>query len=214
MVWESELHQALKRAACLWLWEQGVAALAEEVTVPGVGIIDVAAAGKWRRRNPRRVSYQREPSVDRHHIVFVECKALRADFLRDQGRQHQFSFALSERGRRLKTRRSGRHRHASQALGKFATCLMRPHANAHYLMTPPGLIRVAELPYRWGLLVMDGRRVRVVRRSAWQEVADTRGIEGAIARALTGQRMRVLTKRPIADDSMNNGYRTESPVAS
>lgn len=91
---------------------------------------------------------------------------------------------------------------------------MRPHANAHYLMTPPGLIRVAELPYRWGLLVMDGRRVRVVRRSAWQEVADTRGIEGAIARALTGQRMRVLTKRPTADDSMNKGYRTESPVAS
>lgn len=186
---ESELHLQLKRAAYHWLWDGGYAAIAEEVDVPGVGIIDVAAAGKWRRYNPRRVTFQREPTVDRHHVVFVECKAMRADFLRDHGRQQQFSFALAERAERRRRGRERKPRHASAALGKFDTCLLRPHANLHYLLAPPKLIRANELPIRWGLLVLEHRRVRVVRQASWQEVANTAGMEGAIARALTARRI-------------------------
>ncbi len=186
---ESRLHLELKRAACRWLWRAGYAAIAEEVVVPGVGIVDVAAAGRWRRHNPRRVSFEREPKVDRHHVVFVECKAMRADFIRDLGRQQQFGFALNERAGYRRTRRSRRARHASPALGKFDTCLIRPHANQHYLLTPPKLLRIKEIPRRWGLLVLDDGYIRVVRRPAWQEVADVSAIEGAIARSLTADRM-------------------------
>ena len=46
---ESDLHRQLKRAACRWLWRGGYAAIAEEVPVPGVGIIDVVGAGRWKR---------------------------------------------------------------------------------------------------------------------------------------------------------------------
>ncbi len=187
---ESDMHRELKRAACRWLWEAGYAAIAEEVPVSGVGVIDVVGAGRWRRRNPRRVSYEREPAVDRHHVVFIECKAMRADFVRDQGRQRQFAFALRERAARLRTGRRYRPRHAGRALGKFDTCIIRPHANQHYLVTPPGLLRVKELPRRWGWLVYEHGRVRVVRKAMWQEITDASGVEGAIARSLTARRMR------------------------
>ncbi len=50
---ESDLHRKLKRAACRWLWDAGYAAISEEVRVPGVGIIDVAASGLWKRHNTR-----------------------------------------------------------------------------------------------------------------------------------------------------------------
>lgn len=190
MAGETERHRELKRAACRWLWECGYAAIAEEVVVPGVGIIDVAAAGKWKRRNPRRAVFDREPTVDRHHVVFVECKAMRSDFLRDQGRQQQFAFALSERAQLAKARRRRTPRHASPALGKFDTCLIRPHANLHYLLTPPRLVRVEELPRRWGLLVWEDGLMRVVRKPAWQELAEVAALEGAIARSLTAARMR------------------------
>lgn len=194
---ESDLHRQLKRVATRWLWDQGYAAVAEEVTVPGVGIVDVVAAGKWKRRNPRRASFEREPTVDRHHVVFVECKAMRSDFLRDQGHQHQFAFALGERARVLKTGKRRKPRHASAAMGKFDTCLMRPHAHLHYLMTPPGLIRASELPRRWGWLVHEGGLTRVVRRPSWQEVAEVGGIEGSIARSLTADRMRRASSGPF-----------------
>jgi hypothetical protein len=190
---ESDLHRQLKRAACRWLWQGGYAAIAEEVPVPGVGIIDVVGAGRWKRYNPRNVVFEREPQVDRHHVVFVECKAMRPDFIRDHGRQHQFPFALAERVERFRARRPHRPRHASQALGKFDTCLIRPHGNIHYLLTPPKLLRAKELPWRWGLLVFDHGHVRVVRRASWQEVADVSGIEGAIARSLTARHMRAMS---------------------
>ncbi|MFQ5494947.1 MAG: hypothetical protein ACE5EX_06160 [Phycisphaerae bacterium] len=196
---ESALHRRLKRAACRWLWERGYAAVAEEVSVPGVGIIDVVAAGKWRRRNPRRPAFDREPGVDRRHIVFVECKAMRSDFLRDQGRQEQFAFALQERAALRRARRRHRPRHASGALGKFDACLIRPHANLHYLLTPPGLVKVNEVPRRWGWLLYRDGHLSVVRRPAWQEVAQVAGIEGAIARALTAARMRAAHPRPIGE---------------
>lgn len=194
---ESELHLSLKRAATRWLWDSGYAAVAEEVHIPSVGIVDVASAGKWRRRNPRRASFDREAVVDRFHVVFIECKAMRSDFLRDQGYQHQFAFALDERRESLRRRRRRKPRHASQALGKFDTCLIRPHANLHYLMTPPGLIRASEVPRRWGWLVAEGSHVRVVRKASWLEVSDVGHVEGAIARALTYQRMRQPDRAPI-----------------
>lgn len=193
---ESDLHLNLKRAACRWLWEAGYAAIAEEVSVPGVGIVDAAAAGRWKKYNPRHAAFEREPTVDRFHVVFIECKAMRADFIRDCGRQNQFAFALSERAKNLKRRKPRQPRHASQALGKFDTCLVRPHANLHYVMTPPKLIRVEEIPRRWGLLVFDGTSTRVVRKPAWQEVADISGIEGAIARSLTSEQMCADTRFP------------------
>ncbi|MEK6675836.1 MAG: hypothetical protein AABZ47_09300 [Planctomycetota bacterium] len=191
---ESDLHLQLKRIACTWLWDQGYAAIADEVSVPTVGIIDVAAAGKWHRQNPRRTVFERQPEVDRHHVVFVECKAMRADFLRDQGRQQQFAFALSERSRQLKRRRKMKARHASPALGKFDTCLIRPHANLHYLLTPPQLMKTSEIPRRWGWLTFDGCTLHVLRRADWQEVANITAIEGAIARSLTESRMRAWSR--------------------
>lgn len=187
---ESDLHRALKSAAARWLWEGGYAAIADEVAVPGVGVVDVAAAGRWKRHNPRRAAFQREPTVDRYHVVFIECKAFRADFLRDRGQQLQFEFALAERSQRLRAKRKRRPRHASPALGKFDACLMRPHANTHYLLTPPKLLKACELPRRWGWLVFDGSTVRVARKAMWQELADVSAIEGAIARSLTARRMR------------------------
>lgn len=188
---ETDLHRRLKRAACAWLWECGYAAIAEEVAVPGVGIIDAAAAGKWRRHNPRRASFEREPVIDRFHAVFVECKAMRADFLRDQGHQQQFAFALAERAKDLSCKRKRKPRHASPALGKFDTCLMRPHANLHYVLTPPKLLSLSEVPRRWGWLVFVDGRVRVLRQAAWQEVGQVSSVEGAIARTLTAQAMSI-----------------------
>jgi len=186
---ESDLHRGLKAAATRWLWRAGYAAIADEVSVPGVGIVDVAAAGKWKRFNPRSAEFDRTPKIDRFHVVFVECKAFRSDFLRDRGRQLQFEFTLAERAEALRRKRRRRPRHASPAMGKFDTCLMRPHANVHYILTPPKLIKVSELPRRWGWLVYDGGTVRVARRAAWQEVADVSAIEGAIARSLTTRRL-------------------------
>ena len=190
---ESDLHRRLKQAARRWLWEAGYAAIAEEVPVPAVGVIDVVAAGKWKRRNPRRVVFEREPVVDRFHVVFVECKAFRADFIRDRGRQRQFAFALAERAQSLKAHRRRRPPHASPALGKFDTCLIRPHANLHYLLTPPRLLRVREIPRRWGWLVCEHGQIRVIRKASWQEAADVAGIEGAVARSLTARRMAALS---------------------
>lgn len=202
---EGEVHRELKRIACRWLWRAGYAAVAEEVEVPGVGIIDTVGAGRWRRHNPRSVQFVREPQIDRFHVVFIECKAMRADFLRDQGHQHQFSFALEERAQGYRSGRRRRARHASGALGKFDTCLIRPHANLHYLLTPRKLMRSAEVPRRWGWLVVEDGWVRVARRPTWHEVAEVSAIEGAIARSLTARRMRLWGDvaryhSPLADD--------------
>ncbi len=187
---EGHVHRELKAAAGRWLWESGYAAVAEEVIVPSVGVVDVVAAGRWKRRNPRDPNFGPSEAVDRHHVVFVECKASRADFLHDLGRQMHFAFALEERARRgVGSSRRRRWRHASPALGKFDTCLIRPFANFHYVMTTPKLIRTHELPRRWGWVVDDGIHVRVVRKAVWQEVADTSTVEGAIARALTARLM-------------------------
>jgi hypothetical protein len=184
---ESELHRELKRAACRWLWRCGYAAIAEEVDIPGVGIIDAAASGKWKKYNPRATNFDRAPQFDRMHTVFVECKAYRADFLRDQGRQNQFAFALAERRQQLRRRSKRRPLHASSALGKFDTCLLRPHAQMHYLLTPPRLLAADEVPRRWGWLVYEDRRIRVVRKAAWQENVCVAAVEGAIARSLTAR---------------------------
>jgi hypothetical protein len=186
---ESDLHLQLKRAACRWLWHSGYAAIAEEVQVPGVGIVDVAAAGKWKKHNPRQVVFDRQMEVDRKHVVFVECKAFRGDFLQDQGRQRQFEFELADRARALKSKRKPRPRHAAPALGKFDRCLLRPHAHLHYLLTPPRLINTEEVPRRWGWLALDWGTIRVIRKAVWHEVADVSTLEGAIARSLTAHRM-------------------------
>jgi len=195
---ETRVHRELKRAACGWLWDRGYAAVGEEVVVPGVGVIDVAAAGRWKRCNRRLAVFDAAAPLDRHHVVFVECKAFRADFIRDQGFQRQFAYALAERAARLRSKRPCRPRRASQALGKFDTCLIRPHANLHYLLTPPGLLQTHELPRRWGWLVLEGGVIRVVRKPAWQELTNPGWVEGAIARSLTAARMRGACPGPLA----------------
>ena len=199
---ESALHQSLRRAACAWLWDRGLTAIAEEVVVPGVGIIDVAAAGRWVRWNPRRPAFEYEPRIDRHHVLFIECKAMRADFLRDQGCQGQFGFALAERRESNRGARRKRPRRTSPALGKFDTCLIRPRANLHYLLTPPGLIKSHETPRRWGWMVYDGAQIRVLRKPKWQELSDVSGIEGAIARALTRRFLGARGSRSVRGESV------------
>lgn len=199
---ESDLHRALKRAACRWLWQHGYAAIAEEVKVPGVGIIDVVGAGKWKSVNPRRAVFEYEPAIDRKHVVFIECKAHRSDFLQDQGRQQQFAFALSERGERLRQKRKHRPRHSSPALGKFDCCLIRPHAHVHYLLTPPKLLRRDEVPRRWGWLTFEEGIVRALKKPTWHEVADVSGVEASIARSLTALRMSSLSRAPLRDASV------------
>lgn len=201
---ESDLHLLLKRAACHWLWRCGYAAIAEEIEIPGVGIIDAAACGKWNRYNPRATNFDRVPHVDRSHAVFVECKAFRSDFLRDQGRQNQFAFALAERKQNLRRQYRRKPLHASAALGKFDTCLMRPHANLHYLLTPPNLLAAHEIPRRWGLLVYEYRCIRVVRKASWQEVTNVAHLEGAIARSLTARVMNDIPGRTLGKRGLPN----------
>lgn len=213
---ESELHHQLKRAACRWLWDGGYAAVADEVPIHGVGVVDVVAVGKRRVRNPRRAAFEVIPKVDRFHVVFVECKAFRSDFIRDRGRQGQFAFMLGERRRLLRSKRKRTPRHTSPAVGKFDACLLRPHANLHYLLTPPRILTLKEIPRRWGLLVWEDNHIRVARRPAWQEVAEVSAVEGAVARSLTASRMRAIAEhgRCVSQETTAGGPGAGMAVAS
>lgn len=64
--------------------------------------------------------------------ILVECKASRADFLRDHKKRH-------------------RQADAKEALGSY-----------RYYMCEPGVIEVADLPERWGLLWVYGKQVKVM----------------------------------------------------
>lgn len=187
MAGETELHRTLKKEACRWLYRMGYRCIAAEVRLPPLGIIDAVGTGVFR-------AYHNYLFVGRElpQVCFIECKASRNDFLRDQSGDGQMRLCLIERARNLRQRRRGSrhgHRHGLRqalGLGKFAACLMQPMANIHYVLAPAGIVHKTDLPSRWGLLSYSSGGVAVVVRAQWQECARTQAVESAIARTLTG----------------------------
>jgi hypothetical protein len=180
---ETELHKTLKKEACRWLYKMGYCCIAAEVRLKPLGIIDAVGTGIFR-------PYTNYLGLNREmpQACFIECKASRADFLRDLDNDGQMLFQLSERGNAFKVR-PARRKYAGpnlNGLGKFKSCLMRPLANLHYVLAPAGIVQKKDLPPRWGLLTSGEGGVSVVVRPEWIETAATQFVEGAIARTLTG----------------------------
>src|SRR5438105_3637616 len=151
MAGETDLHKTLKKEACRWLYRMGYRCIAAEVRLKPLGIIDAVGTGLFRPFH----NYLFIPR-DLPQVCFIECKASRADFLRDQSDDGQLSLCLMERARNLRTRRRRKDRslYLRQALGlgKFEACLAQPMANLHYVLAPAGLVQKKDLPPRWGLL--------------------------------------------------------------
>jgi hypothetical protein len=179
---ETELHKTLKKEACRWLFRMGYRAIAAEVRIPPLGIIDAVGTGLFRpNHNYLFVPYELE------QVCFVECKASRSDFLRDIGRDGQLEmFLIEERGRRAARKR--KRRRAPVGLAKFDVCLVHPMANLLYVLAPAGVVQKKDLPPRWGLLTYGAAGVSVVVKALWQETAAPRApfVDAAIARTLTG----------------------------
>lgn len=191
MAGETEMHKLLKREACRWLYRMGYRCIAAEVRLAGLGIVDAVGTGMFRRHH----NYLFLPSAV-HQTVFIECKASRADFLRDVSEDGQLSLALMERSGNRRRRKRKKCLSQRVGLGKFAACLAAPLANLHYILAPAGMIQRKELPPRWGLLSYGTSGVHVVVRPDWQDGgASTVGVgsggarchlvEAAIARTLT-----------------------------
>ena len=183
---ESDLHKTLKKEACRWLYRMGYRCIAAEVRLRPLGIIDAVGTGQFRPYH-NYLGLQREL----HQVCFVECKATRADFLRDQSNDGQMELALMERRRNMRVKRY-RERFLANGLrqavglGKFKACLLQPMANLHYVLAPAGIVQKKDLPPRWGLLSYGPGGVNVVVRSDWQDCSRTNYVESAIARTLTG----------------------------
>ena len=100
------------------------------------------------------------------------------------------SLCLIEREDNLRSRKRKRRRKAplrqAVGLGKFASCLLQPMANLHYVLAPTGLLQKKDLPPRWGMLTYGEGGISVVVRADWQETARIEFVESAIARTLTG----------------------------
>ena len=175
---ETDLHKTLKKEACRWLYRMGYRCIAAEVRLSPVGIIDAVGTGLFR-------PYQNYLAVGRDipQACFIECKASRADFLRDIDDPAPMLFPPPDRpGFRLKRRRRSL---AVAGLGKFKTCLLRPLANLHYILAPAAMLQKKDLPPRWGLLAYSDAGVHVIVKPDWQECARVEYIESAIARTLT-----------------------------
>ena len=178
---ETELHKTLKKEACRWLYKMGYRCIAAEVRVPPLGIIDAVGSGIFRPYH----NYLATPQ-DLPQVCFIECKASRADFLRDHSNDGQMHLCLMERDRNRRKKRRGRRLRQSVGLGKFLACLMQPMANLHYVLAPSGIVQKKDLPPRWGLLSYGDGGISVVVRSDWQETSRPEYVESAIARTLTG----------------------------
>lgn len=178
---ETELHKTLKKEGCRWLFKMGYRCIAAEVRLKPLGIIDAVGTGIFR-------PYYNYLGLGREvqQVCFIECKASRADFLRDLDNEGQMLFQLAERAQAFKVKRARRRGPDLHGLGKFKSCLMRPLANLHYVLAPTGIIQKKDLPPRWGLLTASEAGVNVVVRAEWVESAQTEFVEGAIARTLTG----------------------------
>ena len=179
---ETDLHKRLKKEACRWLFRMGYRCIAAEVRLAPLGIIDAVGTGVFRPYHnylalPRQLT----------QVCFIECKATRADFLRDLSNDGQLEFCLMQRGARCRRNgRASRRPPAAVGLGKFDACIMRPLANLHYVLAPAGIIQKRDLPPRWGLLSFGQAGVSLVVKPLWQEAAQTTYVEAAIARTLTG----------------------------
>src|SRR3954462_7093100 len=115
---ETDLHKTLKKEACRWLYRMGYRCIAAEVRLKPLGIIDAVGTGVFRPWH----NYLHMPR-ELPQVCFVECKASRADFLRDQSNDGQMTLCMMERmtnltGGRTRRRRSTRLRQ-SVGLGKF-----------------------------------------------------------------------------------------------
>ena len=194
---ETDLHKTLKKEACRWLFRMGYRCIAAEVRLPPLGIIDAVGTGIFRPYH----NYLCIPR-DLPQVCFIECKASRSDFLRDHSNDGQMMLCLMERQRNRKSKRKKRTLRQALGLGKFASCLMQPMANLHYVMAPSGLLQKKDLPPRWGLLSYGTGGVSVVVRADWQEMGRTEYVESAIARTLTGDIYR-------ADDRAINSVNRE-----
>jgi len=198
---ETDLHKTLKKEACRWLYRMGYRCIAAEVRLKPLGIIDAVGTGVFRPFH----NYLFQPR-ELPQVCFVECKASRADFLRDKSEDGQLTLCMMERQRNLraKRRKGGGARRLRQTvgLGKFDSCLMRPMANLHYVLAPVGLLQKKDLPPRWGLLSFGPTGIHVTVRADWQELARTEYVESAIARTLTGDIYR-------ADDRAINSVNRE-----
>ena len=196
MAGETNLHKTLKKEACRWLFKIGYRCIAAEVRLKPLGIIDAvgtACFGAWH-------NYLCAP-YELQQTCFIECKASRADFLRDQSSDGQMLLCLMERRGNRKRRRRRKLRQ-TLGLGKFKSCLLAPMANLHYILAPPGVVKKNELPPRWGLLSYGDAGISVAARATWQESANSEFVESAIARTLTGDIYR-------ADDRAMNSVNRE-----
>jgi hypothetical protein len=195
---ETDLHKTLKKEACRWLYRMGYRCIAAEVRLKPLGIIDAVGTGIF-KPSYNYLALQRELP----QTCFIECKASRADYLRDMSHDGQMLLALTERRANGKRRRGTRPSlKQCLGLGKFASCLLQPMANLHYVLAPSGIVQKKDLPPRWGLLTLGEGGVSVVVRSEWQEAANTTYVESAIARTLTGDIYR-------ADDRAMNSVNRE-----
>ena len=180
---ETELHKTLKKEACRWLFRMGYRCIAAEVRLKPLGIVDAVGTGVFRPYHNYLFIPRELPQV-----CFIECKASRADFLRDVSREGQMSLCLGERSDNLTGRKRRRKRPLRQSvgLGKFEACLLQPMANIHYVLAPAGMIKKCDLPPRWGLLSYGEGGISVVVRPEWQDCGRAHFVESAIARTLTG----------------------------
>jgi hypothetical protein len=196
---ETDLHRTLKKEACRWLLRMGYRCIAAEVRLPPLGIIDSVGTGLFRPYH----NYLGQPS-DLPQVCFIECKASRADFLRDKSNDGQLLLSLMERRANMRGRKRRRSAALRQSLGlgKFDSCLMQPMANLHYVLAPSGMIQRKDLSPRWGLLSYGSGGINVAVRADWQECARTEYVESAIARTLTGDIFR-------ADDRAINSVNRE-----
>jgi hypothetical protein len=180
---ETDLHKTLKKEACRWLFKMGYRCIAAEVRLRPLGIIDAVGTGLFR-------AYHNYLAVGREmqQVCFIECKASRADYLRDMDTDGQMLFQLAQRqdAMKVRSRRRRRPQLLGGGLGKFNSCLLRPMANLHYILAPCSMIQKKDLPPRWGLLAYGEGGVNVIVRAEWQEVARCEFVESAIARTLTG----------------------------
>src|SRR4051794_33957625 len=164
----------------------GYRCIAAEVRLRPLGIIDAVGTGVFRPYHNYLFVQRELPQT-----CFIECKASRGDFLRDQTNDGQMTLCMLERGRNLRTskrnpKRGRRNLRQAIGLGKFSACLAQPMANLHYILAPAGMIQKKELAPRWGLLSFGEGGISVVVRADWQECANSAFVESAIARTLTG----------------------------
>lgn len=183
---ETELHKTLKKEACRWLFRMGYRCIAAEVRLKPLGIIDAVGTGLFRAWHNYLCAPRELPQT-----CFIECKASRADFLRDQSNDGQMTLCMLERkrnlaGKRRKSKRPRRELRQAVGLGKFDACLAQPMANLHYVLSPAGIVKTKDLAPRWGLLSFGQGGISVVVRAEWQECARSEYVESAIARTLTG----------------------------